>query len=118
MAALAAFAHLVLVPGGIVCAEQPRSAKDHANKATELVEAGNFQEAESELRSGVHLAPGDASYLASFGTPLAMQRKFEESTSIFKQALKIRPSEGHRVGRRHAYRQGPAEGFPIAEHGL
>jgi len=93
MAAFAVFALVVPVLGGIVSAEQAPSATDHASKATELIQMGNLQEAESELRSAVHLAPGDASYLASLGTVLAMQRKFAESTSMFRQALKIRPSD-------------------------
>jgi Flp pilus assembly protein TadD len=62
-------------------------------KATELAQAGNLREAEVELRSAVGLAPGKASYLASLGTVLAIQRKFEESTIVFKQALKTVPSD-------------------------
>jgi tetratricopeptide (TPR) repeat protein len=91
-AMLAGLVHLVVVLGA-VSAEQAPSAEAHANKATELVQAGNLREAEAELRSAVGLAPGDASYLASLGTVLAMQRKFEESTIVFKQALKIVPSD-------------------------
>jgi Flp pilus assembly protein TadD len=90
---LVAFARLVLVLAGTVCAAQAPSAEGHANKATGLVQEGNLKEAESELRSAVDLAPNDASFLTSLGTVLAMQRKFEESTGVFKQALKITPND-------------------------
>ena len=84
---------LLLVLAGIVTAQETSSAEAHANHATELVQAGKLKEAEAELRTAVRLAPGDAAYLGSLGTVLAMQSNFEESTRIFQQALKIRPND-------------------------
>jgi len=87
------FTSLLLGLAGIVSAQETSSADAHANKATELVQAGNLKEAEAELRSAMRLAPNDPFYIASLGTVLAMQSNFEESTRIFQQALKIRPAD-------------------------
>src|SRR5437016_10431263 len=55
--------------------------------------AGNLTSADSELRKAVALAPGNAEFLRDLATVLAMEKKFDESTSYFQRALKIDPQD-------------------------
>jgi tetratricopeptide (TPR) repeat protein len=80
-----------LSPVGLASPQNSQS-EAHVNQATELINAGNLPAAELELRTASELAPNDASILGNLGTVLAMERKFEESTAIFRQALKIDPA--------------------------
>jgi tetratricopeptide (TPR) repeat protein len=74
-------------------APQRREAEIHVNKAQELAQAGDLEAAEAELRRAVELAPGIPSYLASLGTVLALEKKLEESTSVFIRELLIAPHD-------------------------
>jgi tetratricopeptide (TPR) repeat protein len=52
-----------------------------------------------ELRKAVDLAPANADFLEELATVLAMEKKFDESTSYFQRALKIDPQNA--VARRY-----------------
>jgi tetratricopeptide (TPR) repeat protein len=71
--------------------EQEETAEVHAARALRLVQAGNLQSAEGELRSAVALEPHNPDFLQQLGTVLAMDKKLEESTSFFERALEIDP---------------------------
>jgi tetratricopeptide (TPR) repeat protein len=66
-------------------------AETHAQEGLQFAQAGNLQSAEGELRKAVTLAPENAEFLEELGTILAMEKKLEESTSFFEQALRIDP---------------------------
>jgi tetratricopeptide (TPR) repeat protein len=68
---------------------QNAEAQTHADAGLRLAQAGNLEPAEAELRRAVELNPGDEAFLADLGTVLAMEKKFEESSNFFEQALKI-----------------------------
>ena len=72
---------------------QNNDAKAHATEGLALAKAGNLQSAEAELRKAVALAPADAGFLENLATVLAMEKKFDESTSYFERALKIDPQD-------------------------
>ena len=68
---------------------QNDSAQAHLERGLQLAQGGEPQSAEAELRKAVLLKPGNAELLSSLATVLAMQKKFDESTSLFEKALKI-----------------------------
>lgn len=72
---------------------QRGDANAHADRGLELARAGHLAEGEAELRQAVDLHPRDAAFLSSLGTVLAMEGKFEESTTILKRALAITPND-------------------------
>ena len=73
-------------------ADQTAQAEAHANKGLELAQAGKLDAAEAELRQALALAPSDPGYLSNLGTVLAMEKKLEQSTIFFEQALRIDPA--------------------------
>lgn len=101
--ALAFAVILILLPGQdflgyarIACRygeSQSDSAEEHFERGLQLARAGELQAAEGELRTAVKLRPGDAEYLSSLATVLAIERKLEESTTFFEQSLKIKPAD-------------------------
>jgi tetratricopeptide (TPR) repeat protein len=70
---------------------QGDSAETHAQQGLRLAQTGNLQSAEEEFRKAVGIAPDNAEFLQELGTILAMEKKLEESTSFFEQALRIDP---------------------------
>jgi tetratricopeptide (TPR) repeat protein len=85
--------HLVLANGFADGSSQPAEAASHNDKGLQLAQAGDLLQAEAELRMAVHLAPDSAQFLANLGTILAMERKLDDSTTVFKRALKLGPSD-------------------------
>jgi tetratricopeptide (TPR) repeat protein len=73
--------------------QDPTSARKHAEKAAEYVQAADFAHAEAELLAAVRLAPTDASYLTSLGGVLGMQGKLSEANSYFERAVKSNPAD-------------------------
>jgi tetratricopeptide (TPR) repeat protein len=72
---------------------QSDAARMHFEHGLQLAQRGDLQAAEEELRAAAKLRPGDAEYLATLATVLAIEKKLEESTSFFEKALKIRPGD-------------------------
>ena len=68
---------------------QNNEAEMHSAEGLALAKAGDLQSAEAELRKAVALAPHNTGFLDDLATVLAMEKKFEESTSYFQRALKI-----------------------------
>jgi tetratricopeptide (TPR) repeat protein len=65
----------------------------HLERGLRLAQAGELQAAEAELRSAVKLKPDDAEFLSGLATVLAIEKKFDESTSWFEKALKSNPAD-------------------------
>ena len=65
----------------------------HSAEGLALARAGNLQSAEAELRKAADLAPANEGCLVDLATVLAMEKKFDESTSYFRRALKINPHD-------------------------
>jgi tetratricopeptide (TPR) repeat protein len=72
-------------------AAQDNGAETHAAEGLAFAKAGSLQSAEAELRKAVALAPANADFLEDLATVLAMEKKFDESTSYFQRTLKINP---------------------------
>ena len=68
-------------------------AQTHAERGLQFAQEGDLNSAEKELRNASELAPNDAEILSSFGTVLAMQKKFDESTVILQRAVKLSPGD-------------------------
>jgi Tfp pilus assembly protein PilF len=68
-------------------------AEAHLERGLQLAQAGELQSAEGELRAAVKLKPNDTEFLSSLATVLAIEKKFEESTSLFETALKRSPDD-------------------------
>jgi Tfp pilus assembly protein PilF len=73
--------------------KQNDPAEAHLERGLRLAQAGELQSAERELRTAVRLKPDNAEFLSSLATVLAIEKKFDESTSLFERALKSRPSD-------------------------
>ena len=73
--------------------KQNDSAEVHFERGLQLAHAGELESAETELRKAVLLKPNTSEFLSSLATVLAMQKKLDESTSLFSEALKINPSD-------------------------
>src|SRR5215469_7062611 len=91
---------LLLVPGFAASlykiapnVSQESEAEAHLDQGLALAKLGNLPSAEAELRKAVALVPANADYLDDLATILAMEKKFDESTSYFQQALKIDPQD-------------------------
>jgi Tfp pilus assembly protein PilF len=79
--------------------DQSDPAELHLERGLQFAQAGELQSAEKELRTAVRLKPNDAEFLSSLATVLAIEKNFEESTSLFERALKLSP--GDLRSRRH-----------------
>lgn len=66
-------------------------AAAHAEQGLEFARVGDLNQAETELRKAVALAPSDPAILAALGTVLAQKQNLSESTELFKRALRITP---------------------------
>jgi tetratricopeptide (TPR) repeat protein len=62
-------------------------------RGLQLAQSGELPLAENELRTAVKLSPYDAEAVSSLATILAIEKKLEESTSLFERALKLSPSD-------------------------
>src|SRR5689334_24972453 len=67
---------------------QGDSAEMHAQEGLQFAQTGNLQAAEEEFRKAVALTPDNAGFLQELGTILAIEKKLEESTSVFEKALR------------------------------
>ena len=72
--------------------DDQNTAESHSDKGLQLVQAGDLAGAESELRIAVALEPNNPEFLSNLGTVLAMGKNLEESTKVFKRALKLDPT--------------------------
>src|SRR5271167_3847948 len=82
----------LLVSNSLSASEQNAPAEAVASQGTELIKEGDLPAAEIELRKAEELAPQDTAILGNLGTVLAMEKKFDESTSVFQRALEIDPT--------------------------
>ena len=73
--------------------KQNDPAEAHLQRGLRLAQAGELQSAEGELRTAVRLKPDNAELLSSLATILAIEEKFDESTSLFEKALKSSPRD-------------------------
>jgi tetratricopeptide (TPR) repeat protein len=73
-------------------ADSATQAQAHADLGFQLAHSGNLERAEAELRQAVDLEPRNPEFLSAFGTLLAMDKKLEESTTIFRRALQVAPN--------------------------
>jgi tetratricopeptide (TPR) repeat protein len=92
-------AFLLLLVGSIPGLAQQSSATAHYDKGLQLAQAGNLVGAESELRAAVALAPRNPEFLTGLATILAIEKKFEDSTTFFKRGLELDP--GNLTARRY-----------------
>ena len=76
-----------------LCAAQSPEARAHADRALDLAQSGDVASAESELRQAVKLEPNNPEFLSTLGTLLAMQRKLDESTTVFRKAVQLAPTD-------------------------
>lgn len=72
---------------------QSTNAAQHAQQADALVRRGDLEQAESELRQAVALAPNNAEYLSTLGSVLGMRKKLDESSRCFEKALQLNPND-------------------------
>jgi Flp pilus assembly protein TadD len=78
---------------------QKPSARQHAARAAQLVQAGDLKGAESEMRQAVELSPKEAEYLIRLGLILSMQERPKVTAIFFERALKLDPT--NQAVRRH-----------------
>ncbi len=71
----------------------PDYAEAHANLAHELLQSGQFAEAEPHLMQAMALRPNLASAHGDWGVLLAARGQFEEARQQFERALTIAPGE-------------------------
>lgn len=96
---LAASSHCGQASHPIADDQQGDAASSHWEQGLELAQTGQLQAAEEQLRTAAAMKPGNAEYLSSLATVLAIQKKFEESTSLFEKALRLNPAD--LLSRRH-----------------
>ena len=72
---------------------QTEDAQSHADIGIQFARSGDLVHAADELRRAVMLAPTNAEFLSTLGTVLAMDKKFEESTTTFRKALQLAPQD-------------------------
>jgi cytochrome c-type biogenesis protein CcmH/NrfG len=76
-----------------LCAAQSTEARSHAGRGLELAQSGDLASAESELRQAVKLEPNNPEFLSTLATLLAMEKKLDESTTFFRKAVQLVPSD-------------------------
>src|SRR6266542_774418 len=84
---------ILLLPGSEFCSGQADEAQAHANLGLQLAQSGDLPRAESELRQAVKLGPRNPEFLSALGTLLAMDKKLEESSTVFRKALQLAPQD-------------------------
>ena len=80
-------------PGAQGSPDQSAEARQHAARATALVEQGHLKDAEAELRQAVHFAPNDPAYWGFLGAVLGMEQKLPESSVCLEKALRLNPGD-------------------------
>ena len=83
---------LVLLMSGL-CAAQSSDARSHADRGLELAHSGDLASAENELRRAINLQPNNPEFLSTLGTLLAMDKKLDESTAVFRKAVQLAPGD-------------------------
>src|SRR5215471_14353226 len=83
---------VLLFPASLVLGQTLRTAQEHADRGSQLAQAGHLSAAEAELQQAVTLAPDDPSYLAELGGILGLEHKLEQANPHFEKALKIDPN--------------------------
>ena len=76
-----------------LCFAQSTEARSHADRGLELAQSGDLASAESELRQAVKLEPANPEFLSTLGTLLAMQKKLDESTTVFRKTVQLSPAD-------------------------
>ena len=84
---------LALFPAAMLSSQQGGEAQAHAERGIESGRAGDLAQAEAELRAAVQLDPHNPEFLAALGTFLAIDKKLEESTGIFEEAVRFAPQD-------------------------
>jgi tetratricopeptide (TPR) repeat protein len=82
---------LFLCAGTELLRAQARTGQEDAAQAAQLIQAGNLQGAEAEMRQAVELSPREPQYLVRLGLILGMQRRPQEAAESFESALKLDP---------------------------
>jgi tetratricopeptide (TPR) repeat protein len=65
----------------------------HAERAAEFAQHGDFKSAETELREALALTPDDPALLTSLGGILGMEGRLQEANSFFARAVKLSPQD-------------------------
>lgn len=100
-----------------LCRAESSSARAHADRGLALAHAGDLSAAEAELRQAVNLEPRNPEFLSTLATLLAMDKKLEESTTVFRKALQIAPQDST-VRRYLAANLWQLHRYPEAKHEL
>lgn len=69
------------------------TAQEHAEKAVQFVQQGDFKSAERELRIAVELSPSDPALLTSLGGILGMEGDLQGANSYLAEAVKLNPQD-------------------------
>lgn len=69
--------------------QENSEARHHAERASELAEAGDFHQAEDEFRRAVEFAPRQPAYLAALASTLAREGNLRAATTYFEKALQL-----------------------------
>jgi len=83
----------LILSGTAFCSAQFDEARVHADHGLQLAQSGDLQGAENELRQAIKLEPRNPEFLSTLGTLLAMDKKLDESSTLFRKALQIAPQD-------------------------
>jgi len=83
----------LIVFGTAFCSAQFDEARVHADHGLQLAQSGDLQGAENELRQAIKLEPRNPEFLSTLGTLLAMDKKLDESSTLFRKALQLAPQD-------------------------
>ena len=72
---------------------QVDSAQAHADLGIQLAQSGDLTSGENELHQAVKLEPNNPEFLSTLGTLLAMDKKLDESTAVFRKAVQLAPAD-------------------------
>src|SRR5438552_9378049 len=83
----------LILSGTAFCSAQFDEARVHADHGLQLAQSGDLQGAENELRQAIKLEPRNPEFLSTLGTLLAMDKKLDESSTLFRKALQLAPQD-------------------------
>ena len=83
----------LILSGTAFCSAQFDEARVHADHGLQLAQSGDLQGAENELRQAIRLEPRNPEFLSTLGTLLAMDKKLDESSTLFRKALQLAPQD-------------------------
>jgi len=83
----------LILSGTAFCSAQFDEARVHADRGLQLAQSGDLQGAENELRQAIKLEPRNPEFLSTLGTLLAMDKKLDESSTLFRKALQLAPQD-------------------------